>query len=162
MTTEGLPPKEEIPLSRGRISSGRSSLLLPGLAVGGLLVLPAVGLVYAATTSFGLNETAPASSATALDDEGEPVKTAAKKAKTRKPVSAASSKARPKGEPRTDEAAECCAALQESVKTAPVEQRSIILSAIEACESATTPIVARRRVSTQLRSLRVKIPDACE
>ena len=85
MTTDGLPPKEEIPLSRGRIVSSGPSLLVPGLAIGGLLLLPAVGLVYAATTSFGASESTPATSATALDEDGPP--TPAKKAKTpRKPI----------------------------------------------------------------------------
>lgn len=162
-TSEGQPAKEEIPLSRGRIASARPSLLVPALAVGGLLVLPAVGLVYAATTTFGADEPDAATSGAAVDEDGEPVPAGAKKGKTaRKPITTASSRVRAKGTPRTDEAAECCAALHENAKSAPVEQRGVLLSAAQACESATTPAVAKRRVATQLRSLQITAPEACE
>jgi hypothetical protein len=151
-----------IPLSRGRVGSGARSWLLPGIAIGGLMLVPLVGLAYAATTSFGKDAPADGSAKPAEDDDDEPGAKTAKtsKAKAKKPTSASSARSRNKA-PRSDEAAPCCEALRELGKEAPVEQRAAYLSAASSCDAASSAAIAKKRVGNQLRTAKVDVPEAC-
>jgi hypothetical protein len=153
-----------IPLSRGRVGSGARSWLLPGIAIGGLMLVPLVGLAYAATTSFGKDAPADGSAKPAAeDDDDEPgakSTKASKGSKTKKPTSAASAKSRNKA-PRSDEAAPCCEALRDLGKEAPVEQRAAYLSAASSCDAASSAAIAKKRVGNQLRTAKVDVPEAC-
>jgi hypothetical protein len=163
MSEPNLSP-DEVPHSRARGSSSRS-LLLPGLAIGGLLLVPAIGLVYASTTSFGKGADDASSAAPASDDADDEAKpTAAPKKSTSKKAGGATAteKGKPAKQPRTDEAAECCKALADLAKDAPVEQRAAYLSASQSCEAATTPTVAKKRVKNQLRLAKIDPPPSCE
>jgi hypothetical protein len=153
---------DEIPHSRGRGSSSRS-LVGPGLAIGGLLLVPAIGLVYASTTSFGkgADEQASAAPVSDEDDDAKPTP-ASKKLPSKKTGATPSDKSKPAKQPRSDEAAECCKALADLAKDAPIEQRAAYLSASQSCEAATTPTVAKKRVKNQLRLSKIDPPPSCE
>lgn len=152
------------PVSRGRARSGARAWLLPGIAIGGLMLVPLVGLAYTATTSFGKDAPADGSAKPAAeDDDDEPgakSTKASKGSKTKKPTSAASAKSRSKA-PRSDEAAPCCEALRELGKEAPVEQRAAYLSAASSCDAASSAAIAKKRVGNQLRTAKVDVPEAC-
>jgi hypothetical protein len=153
---------DEVPHSRGRGARSRS-LLAPGLAIGGLLLVPAIGLVYASTTSFGTGEDDASSAAPVSDDDDDAKPTSpAKKSAPKKAAATSTSKTKPSKEPRSDEAAECCKALADLAKDAPVEQRAAYLSASQSCEAATTPTVAKKRVKNQLRLAKIDPPPSCE
>jgi hypothetical protein len=154
---------DEVPHSRGRGGS-RSSLLVPGLAIGGLLLIPAIGLVYASTTSFGKGADEASSAAPVSDDDEDGVKPASpsKKSTPKKTSPTSSAPAKPAKVPRSDEAAECCKALSDLAKDAPIEQRAAYLSASQSCEAATTPTVAKKRVKNQLRLAKIDPPPSCE
>ncbi len=132
---------------------GRFAWLRIALPIAGLLVVPFVGLVYAATASFGKAEedetTEEAGAATA--DGGK-----AKKGKGK----AKSAKATTK--PRTDGAAECCEKLRELGKTAPIDQRATYLSAAQACEAAPDEDRALRVARSNVKTAKHELPAECE
>ncbi len=142
------PPS--ISLHHSRAPSRRHAWLRIALPLVGLSLVPAVGLIYAATASFGKAEEEGEEAAGASVDGG-----AAKKGKI-KPKAA---KGAPK--PRTDGAAECCAKLRELGKTAPLDARASYLSAAQACEAAPDEDRALKVAKSNVQTAKHELPEEC-
>lgn len=128
------------------------------LPVAGLLVIPSVGLVYTATTTFGkgADESASASSVD-LDEE---IPGVAKR--TRSGSSSKKTKTPKSSHPRSDSAGPCCLKLRELGTTLPVEERGRYLSAATTCEGAPDSDVAIKRVNSNLKVGGAEVPTECE
>ncbi|MFO0554228.1 MAG: hypothetical protein U0271_37960 [Polyangiaceae bacterium] len=159
-----LPKPGAVPAAQARSLRPRANWIWVALPVGGLMILPVVGLVYAATGSFGKDAAgASASGSAALLDEDDPAGAlgAAKGKKTAKKSPTSKTSAGRLGHPRSDEAAECCAKLHELGRTLPVDERSIYLSAAASCDSAPDAELAFRRVRSQLGVAMSDVPAEC-
>ncbi|HTJ80693.1 MAG TPA: hypothetical protein VL400_03185 [Polyangiaceae bacterium] len=150
--------------------TARTSWLWVALPVAGLLVVPTVGLVYAATSDFGHG--AASSSADALEDGLLPGETDAEagagKSTTgaKRPIRSRKTTAatRPRGsqKPRVDGAALCCAKLDELGKTAPLESRGTYLAAARVCEAADDEETAKKQARSAVGAARAEVPDECK
>lgn len=147
------------PIFHSRGSRSSATWLWIALPIVGLSIVPVIGLVYAATTSFGKGADASAESATVLEDDldgtGVPgakkKSTSSRKTKTTKTASA-----------RTDEAETCCAKLRDLGKTAEIAERSKFLGAASLCQGAADAQTAYKRVERNLRVAGIDIPPECE
>lgn len=135
--------------SRAPVRSRR--WLWVALPIVGLSIVPLVGLVYAATATFGKASAEGADE----DEEGSVDGGAGKKGKARTKTS----KAAPK--PRSDGAAECCAKLRELGKTAPLDARATYLSAAQACESAPDEDRALKIARSNVQTAKHELPEEC-
>lgn len=143
------PPS--ISLHHSRAPAKGRAWLRVALPLVGLSLVPAVGLIYAATASFGKG-----SDETAADEEAAGVDGGVAKkgrAKSKAP------KAAPK--PRTDGAAECCSKLRELGKTAPLDARASYLSAAQACESAPDEDRAFKIAKSNVQTAKHELPEEC-
>ena len=138
-----------VSLLHSRAPSKSRRWIWVALPVVGLSIVPLVGLVYAATASFGKASAESGEDAEAAD--GGPGKKGKARTKT--------SKASPK--PRTDGAAECCAKLRELGKTAPLDARATYLSAAQACESAPDEDRALKIARSNVQTAKHELPDEC-
>ncbi len=144
------PPSVELHHSRAP-TRGRFAWLRIGLPLFGLLLVPAVGLVYTATASFGPGSADAADSAeVAGAEDGKPGAKKGKKTKAPKGV-----------KPRTDGAAACCAELRELGKTAPIDQRGVYLAAAQACDAAPDEDRAMRVVKSNVKGAKLDVPAEC-
>ncbi|NUP05071.1 MAG: hypothetical protein HOW73_03305 [Polyangiaceae bacterium] len=157
------PAATVVELKRPRFGRVRPpSWLWVALPITGLLLVPLIGLLYAATTSFGKGDEENADAATSADlEEGdEPATGAAARRKKATAKKARSTKSTSRA--RTDSAAICCAKLHELGKTEPVEDRSRYLSAAAACEAASDAETAFKRVASSLRIAKLSPPPECD
>lgn len=156
------------PVERTRKRPGWLWVALP---ITGLMLVPTIGLLYAATTTFGVGEPATADSATPADgdEDGAPTpgaktkggasKKVSKSGKTLKPTKSAGHTA---GRPRSDEASLCCTKLRELGKTAEIAERAPYLSAASSCEAASDAEIAWKRVKSQLAVAKLELPPECD
>ncbi len=121
-------------------------LLVP---IAGLSVVPLVGLVYAATTTFGPSTEKPESSATPFN--GADAGTTKPRTRTAKP-----------GAARTAGAKLCCEKLHELAQTSEVDKRATFLAAGAACEAADSDVEAFKQVNSICGGERVDIPPECK
>lgn len=171
----GVPPKapaaaaaaiDEAPIAElyhSRRSSTQRSWLWVALPVGGLLVVPMIGLFYAATSSFGKAEPdAPGSAA--LEDGDEPTDPATPGVKSKRAKrSTTGSRSPTMGQkPRSDGAAACCAKLHELGRTAPLDVRPAYLSSASSCDRAPDADRAFSRVKGNLKATKAELPEECE
>ncbi len=159
-------PSPEVPAPEvlfSRRGAPRASWLWVALPVAGLLVVPLVGLVYAATSTFGKGEPETATSAALApnDDDAEPGKPGAA-TKSRKTTAKKPSAKGRAGKPRSDAASPCCAKLHELGKTAEVGERAPYLSAAAACDAAPDADKAYARVKANLKTSKTEVPAECE
>lgn len=154
-----------VELHHSRRSSSRTSWLWVALPVTGLLIVPMIGLVYAATSTFGKGEPEPSSSVP-LDEGDDPPEPGVLGAKAggKKPkrTTTGSRVGKMGAKPRTDSAAACCSRLHELGKTAPLDVRPPYLSAAAACDAAPDADKAFLRVKGNLRATKAEIPEECE
>jgi len=148
------------------------SWLWIALPVGALLVVPTVGLVYAATSSFGHGPKEDASGAVVLggDAPGEsdgddrvgtsPANPAAKKPTRGRKTGAA--RVRTTQKPRTDGAQICCAKLDELGKSAPLDSRGTYLAAARLCTSADDEESAKKQARSAVAVGRAEVPEECK
>lgn len=170
-TSAAAPAADAAPvveLHHSRRGSGRTSWLWVALPVAGLLIVPMIGLVYAATSTFGRGEPEPSSSVPLDDgdDLSEPgvgipgiSKAGTKKAKR---TTTGSRAGKMSAKPRSDSAAPCCARLHELGKTSPLDVRPAFLSAAAACDAAPDADKALLRAKGNLRATKAEIPEECE
>lgn len=160
---EGKPSKVRlISMSDAPQKPGLPKLTLIG--VGGLLIVPLCGLVYATTTSFDALEgsaKAPKSAKPPAIGSPEEDGGSAETDPDEAPIGQAKSP-RSARKQRTDEAAECCEALRGLAKTAEVKLRGNYLSASNACETTKDAENAKKRVASQLKVAKAELPAVCE
>lgn len=150
--------------------TARTSWLWVALPVAGLLIVPTVGLVYAATSDFGHG--AASSSADALADgllpgetdaaAGAGRSTTGAKRPIRSRKSPVATRPRSSQKPRVDGAALCCAKLDELGKTAPLESRGTYLAAARVCEAADDEETAKKQARSAVGAARAEVPDECK
>lgn len=128
------------------------------LPVAGLLVIPSVGLVYTATTTFGKGADESASASSADTEDGVP---GAKRTRSGS-TSSKRTKTPKTSHPRSDSAGPCCVKLRELGTTLPVEERGRYLSAATTCEGAPDADVAIKRVNSNLKVGGSEVPTECE
>ncbi len=122
-------------------------LLVP---IGGLSIVPLVGIVYAATTTFGGAGAKPsASGLSVLEADAAP----AARPRTRGGQPAP---------PRNASAKACCDKLHELAQTAEVDKRATFLAAGAACDAAETDAAAYRQVASVCGGDRTDIPPECK
>ena len=121
-------------------------LLVP---IAGLSVIPLVGLIYAATTTFapGSEKKEPSASPS---DSSAPGRT---QPRANLPRS---------GVPRAAEAKICCEKLRELAQTSEVDQRATFLAAGAACDAADNDEQAFKQVTSICGGERVDIPSECK
>jgi hypothetical protein len=129
--------------------------------VGGLLVIPIIGLVYAATASFV--DEPPSSSARAAgsdlaDDDDEPGPTGTKATRRKAPRSRAAAG----GPKRHDEAAVCCNKLEQLGRTAPMEERGAYVAGAAACKAAPDAERAFAQAASVIGGSRGEVPEECQ
>jgi hypothetical protein len=144
-------PPSSIELHHSRRKDRRAGWLRVAVPVAGLLIVPTVGLLYAATTSFD------PSAETAAEGETGDTSATSKGGKKKLPKGMKSS---PK--PRSDGAADCCAKLHDLGRTAPVDQRAAYLSAAQACDAAPDEDKAMQAAKSTVKSSRQDLPPECE
>jgi hypothetical protein len=146
---------------------GETSWLWVALPVTGLLIVPLVGLVYAATSSFGRDSAASSASGAPVGDlgdgelDGDLSTTQVGNKKTPSKARRAPAKARTSQKPRTDGAAICCAKLEELGKTAPLESRGTYLAAARVCGSADDEETALKQARSAVKAARAEVPEEC-
>lgn len=143
------PPS--ISLHHSRSPAGNRRWLWVALPVAGLSIVPLVGLVYAATATFGKSAGAEESADEEVSADGGPGKKGKARTKTSKPTT----------KPRTDGAAECCAKLRELGKSAPLDARASYLSAAQACESAPDEERAFKIAKSNVLTAKHELPEEC-
>jgi hypothetical protein len=147
-------PIEDAPsisLHHSRSPASSRRWLWVALPIAGLSIVPLIGLVYAATATFGKG--AEAEEATDVEAGGDGG--VAKKGKTKGKTPKSTTK------PRTDGAAECCAKLRELGKTAPLDARASYLSAAQACEAAPDEERAFKIAKSNVQTAKHELPDEC-
>jgi hypothetical protein len=147
--------------SFGRGRANRLAWLWVALPIVGLSIVPLVGLVYAATTTFGATaEPAGSGSAGALDEDGEALLPGATKGSKTKAKSKSGSTTKTTSS-RGDEADACCNKLRELGKSAEKAARTKYLGAASLCQSANDPEAAYKRVERNLKIGSLDIPEEC-
>lgn len=146
-----------IEIARARARRGKRSWIWSMLPVAGLLVIPAVGLFYTATTSFGKGADSAAAGSAEADEDAPPGTK-----KTRGASSSKRTKTSKTSHPRNDSAGPCCLKLRELGTTLPVEERGRYLSAATTCEGAPDSDVALKRVNSNLKVGGAEVPAECE
>ena len=148
------PPSVALHHSRGHERT-RFGWLRIALPIFGLLVVPAFGLIYASTATFGKS----AEGETGAEDEI----IGADGGRSKRPKTKGKSTGAGKGttKPRTDGAASCCEKLRELGKTAPIDARASYLSAAQACEAAPDEDRAFRIARSNVQTAKHEVPEEC-
>jgi hypothetical protein len=148
------PPSVALHHSRGheRTKFGWLRIALP---IVGLLLVPSVGLIYAATATFGKSEGETGADEEVVGADGGRTK----RTKAAKGKSTGAGKGTTK--PRTDGAASCCEKLRELGKTAPIDARGSYLSAAQACEAAPDEDRAFRIARSNVQTAKHEVPEEC-
>jgi hypothetical protein len=111
--------------------------------LGGLLIVPLIGLAYSAFADLGAHPSASSersSKPKASSEDAQPARRTGS-------LSAAANA--------------CCSALKRS-RAATTDQAQAFDDAIAACEAASTPVEAKAKVATVLNAADATIPRACQ
>ena len=126
-------------------------LLVP---LAGLSVVPLIGLIYAATTTFGAGAAKADASSSSIDaDAGSSRSSTTKTGSSRFPKSTPG---------RNASAKLCCEKLHDLAQVAEIDKRATYLAAGTACEAADDDREAFRQVASITGGERVELPPECK